>query len=118
MLDGLGKPANTTALKVTAAVRAGIQGLTLTTDLPHQLTVGKKFVLEGFDPPLYDAQYTVDTVVSTTVLTTIVPIEGGDDVTVLGRLYHGEGSNPGNIYVEKFRSANFLLLGIPLVLGP
>ena len=120
ILDGEGKPANTVAIEVTnISVTDPLgQQMTITTDTAHGLVAGNSFSLRGFDPPYYDGQYTVTSTSDTVTIVCDTPIDSPETVESYGKLFHSEGSNPGNIRVEKHRSANLLQLGIPTTIGP
>ena len=120
VLDGDGKPADTVIIQVLSIQITDPLGqqMTITTLTPHGLISGNRFVLLGFDPPYYNGQYTVTSASNTTTIVCDTPIDFPDEVAEYGELFHNKGGTPGNIHVEKYRSANFLLLGIPLVIGP
>ena len=119
ILDGEGKPATRRGIPITDFDLQGTDFYLVTTDIDHGLAAGDEITIIGVDPPDYDAEYTVTSVSSTTSF--VVPIPDDRDIPDEygeGGVLYVDGSGPGNIRVEKYRSANFLLLGIPLVIGP
>ena len=117
ILDGEGRPATSQAIKISTIIEPEFPSTTaeVQTEIVHGLTAGDTVWLEGVDPPYYDGEYTVLAVLTTTSFT-ITVFEDAEDYSEGGYVIT-DGTGPGNIRVEKFRSANFLLLGIPLVIG-